>query len=157
MISLRPARESDAGGVLALLSQVLEVHAAIRPDIFVSGKTKYSYEEVVSLFRERDRLSYVAEDENGKVAAYALCVIEKQKDAGYLVPFSRLYIDDFCVDASERGRGIGRLLFDFVKAEAKAAGFYEITLNVWEGNGPARAFYEKMGMKPKSTTMELIL
>ena len=34
---------------------------------------------------------------------------------------------------------------------------YEITLNVWEGNDAARAFYDRMGMKPKETQMEYIL
>ena len=34
---------------------------------------------------------------------------------------------------------------------------YEILLNVWEGNDAARAFYDRMGMKPKETRMELIL
>ena len=32
-----------------------------------------------------------------------------------------------------------------------------MTLNVWEGNDAARAFYDKMGMRPKETQLELIL
>ena len=41
-IHIRNAKEKDLDEIMLLLSQVLEVHAAIRPDIFISGTTKYS-------------------------------------------------------------------------------------------------------------------
>ena len=40
---------------------------------------------------------------------------------------------------------------------AREQGCYDVTLNVWEGNDNARAFYEKMGMFVKETQMETIL
>ena len=39
-IEIRRAKEKDIKKVMDLLSQVLEIHAKIRPDIFVSGKTR---------------------------------------------------------------------------------------------------------------------
>ena len=33
----------------------------------------------------------------------------------------------------------------------------KVTLNVWHGNGSALAFYEKMGLRPRNTMMELPL
>ena len=50
----------------------------------------------------------------------------------------------------------GRAL-DYVKAEAKRLGCYEVTLNVWEGNDSAINFYKKNGLKVKETNMEFIL
>ena len=41
--------------------------------------------------------------------------------------------------------------------EARRLGCSAVTLNVWEGNDAARRFYEKMGMTPRSATMELSL
>ena len=61
------------------------------------------------------------------------------------------------MDQSLRGKHIGVSLFDFVKAEAKRLGCYEVTLNVWAGNTSAERFYEKMGMKTKERQMEYIL
>ena len=61
------------------------------------------------------------------------------------------------MDESERGKKVGRQLFEYVKEEARRLGCYEVSLNVWEGNDAARKFYEKMGMKPKETQMEIIL
>ena len=41
-ISIRRARINDTEAVMKLLSEVLELHAALRPDIFISGSTKYT-------------------------------------------------------------------------------------------------------------------
>ena len=49
------------------------------------------------------------------------------------------------------------MLFEHVKTYAKAGGFYNITLNVWECNPGARKFYESLGFKPQKTGMETIL
>lgn len=39
---IRRAEEKDIPKVIELLNQVLELHAVIRPDIFISGTTKYT-------------------------------------------------------------------------------------------------------------------
>jgi len=51
-MNIRRAVKEDIPGVLNLLSQVLEVHAKIRPDIFISGTTKYSSDELEEMFLE---------------------------------------------------------------------------------------------------------
>lgn len=157
MVTIRTAKEKDAGAVLRLLGQVLELHAAIRPDVFLPGTTKYTPEELNKIFHSENRRSYVAQDESEKVVGYALCVLQSQPFSNTMVPFTSLFIDDFCVDGAARGQGVGTQLFEHVKAEAKKLGCYEVTLNVWEGNDGARAFYNRMGMRPKETRMELIL
>ena len=157
MITIRRAEDKDIDGLLALLSQVLEIHAALRPDIFISGTTKYTREELSQMLKQEDRPVYVAVDEEDAVKGYAFCVIRNQPFTTTMVPFTSLYIDDLCVDASERGQHLGLRLFEYVKDQAKQLGCYEITLNVWEGNDSARSFYEKMGMRVKETQMEYIL
>ena len=154
---IRRANSNDIPAVLNLLSQVLELHAAIRPDIFIPGTTKYSKEELEEMFLDDLRPVYVAADENDKVVGYAFCAVRQQPFSNNMIPFTSVYIDDLCVDVSARGQHIGEKLFLHVREEAKKMGCYELTLNVWEGNDSARHFYEKMGLKIKSTTMEYIL
>ncbi len=156
-MQIRRAQEKDAERVLALLSQVLELHAALRPDIFISGTTKYSRAELLEIFRDDSRPVFVAVDENDSVVGYAFCVLESQPRSVNMVPFDSIYIDDLCVDAPFRGQGVASLLFERVKEEATARGCYEITLNVWEGNDAALAFYRKKGFAPEKTKMEFIL
>ena len=156
-MNIRRAEEKDTDKILDLLSQVLELHAAIRPDTFIPGTTKYSREELKSMFCDEQRRIYVAADEKDSVLGYAFCEIRHQPPRDNMVQFRSLYIDDLCVDERIRGSHIGKALFDHVCREAQEMGCYEITLNVWEGNDNARSFYEHLGFKPRSTTMEYFL
>lgn len=156
-IKIRRAEEKDLRKVMDLLSQVLEIHAKIRPDIFVSGTTKYTDAELLQMFKDDSKPVYVAVDENDLVVGYAFCELKQQPFSNNMVPFSVLFVDDLCVDQNIRGLHIGQTLFEYVKKEAVKLGCYEVTLNVWEGNDPAKAFYEKMGMRPKETQMEYLL
>ena len=40
---IRKAEEKDIPRILELLGQVLQIHADIRPDIFIPGTTKYTF------------------------------------------------------------------------------------------------------------------
>ena len=156
-MNIRKAEKRDITKILDLLSQVLEIHADIRPDIFIHGSTKYTAEELEEMIETESTKIFVATDEQDLVIGYAFCQIKYPRPAQNKKPLKSIMIDDLCVDKSARGKHVGKELFEFVKAEAKRLGCYEIVLAVWEGNDPARAFYDKMGMKPKETMMELIL
>ena len=125
---IRKAEEKDIPRILELLGQVLQIHADIRPDIFIPGTTKYTTDELTELLKNEEKPVYVAADEA-----------------------------DVCVDQETRGQHIGESLFEYVKKEAKQLGCYEVTLNVWAGNTSAEKFYEKMGMRTKERQMEYIL
>lgn len=43
-MNIRRAKEKDIERVMELLEQVLQIHADIRPDIFIPGTTKYTKE-----------------------------------------------------------------------------------------------------------------
>ena len=156
-MNIRLAEEKDIDSVIKLLTQVLNIHAKIRPDIFIGGTTKYTKEELMEIFNDVNRPVYVAVDENDSVMGYAFYIKKKQPFSTNMVPFDSLFIDDLCVDQNIRGKHVGQKIFEHVKEEAKKMGCYEVTLNVWEGNDTARRFYEKMGMVPKETQMEFIL
>ena len=153
-MEIRRATERDIKDILRLLSQVLEIHARIRPDIFIPGTTKYTQSQLREILSDDNRPVFVALKDGG-VAGYAFCVIQNPAFSTTMKPQTILYIDDFCVDETCRGEGVGKELFAFVKQKAKELGCKEITLAVWEGNRSARAFYDKMGMTPKETIMEL--
>ena len=155
-IEIRRAEKKDAEKMLALLSQVHELHAKLRPDIFISGRTKYTAEELSQMFGDEERPIFVALD-NGEVVGYAFCVKKHPSFTTNMKDFSTIYIDDLCVDENCRGKHVGTLLFDHVMKYAKEQGCYDVTLNVWEGNDSARAFYEKMGMFVKETQMEILV
>ena len=65
-----------------------------------------------------------------------------------------LYLDDLCVDASVRGKGVAKLLWQRTVELARELGCDAVTLNVWEGNDRARKFYENCGLTVRKTFLE---
>ena len=90
------------------------------------------------------------------VVGYAFCKIRLPEESN-TAKNKVFYLDDLCVDEKYRRQGIGKALFNFVKEEGKRLGCYELTLNAWVDNKSACKFYDKMGMKPYSVNLELIL
>ena len=156
-MTIRKAEDRDIPRVLQMLSQVLGIHAAIRPDIFVPGTTKYTETELKDIFRDENTPVYVAADEADEAVGYLFCVLREPPFTNTMLPRKTFFIDDFCVDETRRGSGIGQSLFAFALEEARRLGCADVTLNVWEGNDAARRFYEKLGMRPKETQMEYVL
>lgn len=156
-MTIRKAEEKDILRIIELLGQVLQIHADIRPDIFIPGTTKYTVSELTELLEKEEKPIYVAVNEEDVCVGYAFCQLQEQPFSTNMVPFKSLFIDDLCVDQHARGQHIGERLFEYVKNEAKRMGCYEVTLNVWAGNTSAEKFYEKMGMKTKERQMEYIL
>ena len=157
---IRFAIDDDLPGIRSMLGQVLALHAEGRPDIFRAGTRKYSDEEILALIADDERPLFVAVAEDaapGELMGYAICKIEDFRASNNHQPIRTLYIDDFVVDEAVRGQHVGSTLFEHVKAWAREQGFYNVTLNVWECNPGARAFYEAMGMRVMKTEMEAIL
>ena len=154
---IRKAENKDVPRLKDLLRQVLELHAGIRPDVFIPGTTKYTQDELEGIIKDDKSPIYVAVNDDDDVMGYAFCQIKEQPFSNNMVPFKSIFIDDLCVDESCRGMHIGESLFEYVKDRARDLGCYEVTLNVWAGNDGAERFYEKMGMKTKERQMEYIL
>lgn len=156
-MNIRRAEKKDIPQIIELLGQVLQIHADIRPDIFIPGTTKYTNDELEQMIKDEMKPIYVAVNENDMCVGYAFCQLKEQPFLNNMVQFKSLFIDDLCVDKSTRGQHIGEQLFEYVKSEAKRMGCYEVTLNVWAGNTSAEKFYEKMGLKTKERQLEYIL
>lgn len=156
VIIIRTATTRDIPAIDKLLSQVLEVHHAGRPDLFKGGARKYSDEQLVDILADDSRPIFVAECE-GVVRGYAFCVFQHHSDDNILTDIDTLYIDDLCVDECARGQHIGSALYRHVIGFAKESGCYNVTLNVWSCNPSARKFYERMGLTPYKVGMEQIL
>jgi len=156
MITVRPAREGDIPAILDLLVQVNMVHHSIRPDLFRGPAVKYAAGDLLALFQDPTAPVFVATDDDGTVLGHCFCQLQQRSDPIF-TDAKTLYIDDICVDEAARGRGVGRVLYDGAVDFARAAGCYNVTLNVWQGNDAAMAFYRGRGMSVQRTTMEQIL
>ena len=154
-VTIRKAAPRDIPRIMDLLSQVLEVHAAGRPDLFKSGTTKYAPSELEEIIADGERPIFVGEHD-GVVQGYAFCMFQRHKEQN-TPEFTTLYIDDLCVDEKSRGMHVGKSLYEYVLKFAKENGCYNVTLNVWACNESAMKFYEKCGLQVQKIGMEKIL
>ncbi len=150
---IRRAIKEDMDAINSLLRQVLEVHANGRPDIFISGRKKYTDDELLNILNDDNTPIYVAVNDNA-VVGYAFCIYQITKNDNILQNRKVLYIDDLCVDESCRGQHIGGQLFEYVSKVAQENNCDAITLNVWAFNESALKFYEKCGFEPLKYVME---
>lgn len=67
------------------------------------------------------------------------------------------YVSSLIVEQDERGKGYGRALMDYVKAEAEARGCKAITLDSGLPRTGAHGFYEHYGFEKSCYGFELVL
>ena len=83
--------------------------------------------------------AFVAEI-NGIVQGFALYYIRYSTWKG-----QRMYLEDILISEEFRGKGIGKLLFDKLKEEAKEKKLNGLVWQVLDWNEPAINFYKKNG------------
>lgn len=148
--------EKHIPGMIRLLRQVGQVHHEIRPDIFRDGAQKYDEAQLQELLRDENKLIFIGEEDD-QVLCHCFCVLKDYRGSGVQTHRVELYINDLCVEESCRGQGVATAMYRYMQDYARSIGCSHISLNVWCGNDNAQRFYEKMGMKPRSITMEQAL
>lgn len=152
-MTIRPAQTKDIPRIYQLLQQILAVHHKARPDLFKAQGSKLSPEQISEIIKDETQPFFVFVDEKDEILGYIICQIKVQTGE-VLQPIKTLFIDDLCVDEAARGQKIGLKLYQHVKDYAKSTHCYNLTLNVWNDNVKALAFYERLGLRPLYTQLE---
>lgn len=156
-MKIRMAMEKDLPRIHELLMQVELIHHQARPDLFKCGGRKYTDDQLLEILHDDQRPILAAADDRDRLLGYAFCIFQQHPDDNILTPVRSLYIDDLCVDEACRGQHVGKTLYEAVLDYAREHGCYNVTLNVWNGNDKAMAFYQACGLKPQKIGMEKIL
>lgn len=88
-MNIRRAQEKDIPRLIELLEQVLQIHADIRPDIFIPGTTKYTNEELAEMIKDDTKPIYVAVDDDD--VCMGLCILS-DKTAAVFQQYGAVYI-----------------------------------------------------------------
>jgi GNAT superfamily N-acetyltransferase len=129
-IIIRKANEEDMEPIHALVRELAEYEKGLQ-------NVTTSPESYLVDFRDKVFDAFVAEKE-GEVVGMALYFVAYSTWRGRM-----LYLEDFIVRESERGSGIGALLFDAFMEEAKRQKVALVKWQVLRWNEPALNFYRK--------------
>lgn len=150
---IRKANVNDSESIGRILYQVNALHAKGRPDIFIEGTKKFSDEELKEILKG-DEIEFYVYEINDEICAYVCVEIHEYEKCESRYERKELYVEDLCVDEKYRRQGIASKLLDYVIELGRNRGCGYLTLNVWNFNEGAKAFYEKEGLLPLKTIME---
>lgn len=136
MIQIRKAIKDDCKQLLALVKE-LAVYEKAPNEATVNLQ---HFEE--SGFGNKPVWWALVAEENNAIIGFALYYIRYSTWKG-----QRMYLEDLLVTESQRGKGIGKLLFDALISEAKEKKFDAIVWQVLDWNEPALNFYKKYNTK----------
>jgi RimJ/RimL family protein N-acetyltransferase len=149
---IRKMVKTDAAAYRELRLRALQLH----PEAYGSSYEE-SLERDVEFFRERipevdsDDAIFVAE-EDGQLFGMVSLVRETQQKVKHIANIYGVY-----VDASVRGRGIGRLLLQHAIDHAQQLnGVRQIALSVVTTNGVALKLYESLGFRTWGTEPDVL-
>ncbi|MBD5130904.1 MAG: GNAT family N-acetyltransferase [Ruminococcaceae bacterium] len=146
---IRIADINDRERLTELFMQLHRHHVEIKPETFRMPKREWFSDRIAEILNSETVLVH----ENGEIDGYAVIKI-MDVNTEEKIPRRMCYIDCFAVAEEKRRTGVGTELFGAVKAFGKEHGCTSVQLGVSACNTDAVAFYEKMGLIPRTIQME---
>lgn len=150
---IRLAHPADKPAINELRREVNQLHVEGRPDFFVPGFPQQLADYLDIIFAQENGEVVVAE-QDGDIVGFACLTYVERPASVFRMAQKFCDIDELDVAARCRRQGVGRALFEFVKARAAEKGFDRIELNMWEFNEEALKFYEAIGFRTYRRYME---
>lgn len=129
---VRTGKESDLEAVLELVKELAEYENALEEVSNTVDRMK------VEGFGNQPVFGFFVAEKEGEIVGTAIYYYRYSTWKG-----KRLYLEDIVVTESERGKGIGKELFDATVIKAKETGCTGMMWQVLDWNTPAIKFYEK--------------
>jgi GNAT superfamily N-acetyltransferase len=136
-MNIRKATIEDCPGMLQLIRELAEYEKAPEEVTVDPGHFEESGFGANPVW-----WAFVVEDTTSNIVAFALYYIRYSTWKGQV-----MYLEDILVTESMRGKGIGKLLIERLKEEAREKGFKRIAWQVLDWNEPAINFYKKFDAK----------
>jgi GNAT superfamily N-acetyltransferase len=137
-VTVRRAVAGDEGEILRLIVALATYER--QPEAVKATEASL----VASLFSEDPRVFAHLAERDGRTVGFALWFLTYST----WTALPSLYVEDIYVEESERGGGVGRLLFEVLGDEARGLGCGRIDWAVLDWNEPAMAFYRRLGARP---------
>lgn len=150
-INIRSARLSD---VPILESFEQGIVTAERPYDSTLKPDPISYYDIREMIHSGDAEVAVAEAD-GEIIASGY--VKKRQSRDYVISDSHAFIGLLYVAPSHRGRGVNKLILDYLFGWAKANNLPDVQLTVYSENAPAIRAYEKAGFESYLLEMRLNL
>lgn len=151
MITLRAATREDLPILYEFEQGVISAERPFDPFLKEAPITYYDIEDLI----ESERSEIVVAEADGEVIGVGYAQIRDSKP--YWKEPSFVYLGFMYVLPSFRGKGINRLIIDYLKEWSLLKGLRELRLDVYVENAAAIRAYEKVGFSSHMMEMRLSL
>lgn len=149
---IRIANINDHKRLTDMFVELHRHHVEIKPEAFRMPGYEWFSDKIAEILDDDKQTVFVHEN-GGELNGYAVVkIIDVNTEEK--IPRRMCYIDCFAVAENVRHTGIGTELFKAVNTFGKEHGCTSIQLGVTACNENAVKFYEKMGLVPRTITME---
>ena len=139
MISIRPATAEDEALIAGIIRASLDVsYARFLPH--------HQYQKILDMSRP----AVVAREH-----CLGFAIAEADGAQAGVMLLRDNYLDQLWTHPDFMGRGVGSLLLAYAEERARAGGFDELTLDCFEKNVKALAFYDRKGFTLRRTYMSV--
>jgi ribosomal protein S18 acetylase RimI-like enzyme len=150
---IRAAVPSDLDAVLSLLRELDEAHVALEPSLLQPfSEPPRPSDWLLTRFADPNEACFVAEV-SGRVVGFVWSKAQSPPAIPAFIQKPLQIVGDVVVEASLRGRGIGRALVERALDWGRARGLSQVQLTVFAQNSEAREFYDKLGFRPLSVVL----
>lgn len=147
---IRLAEYKDFLEISSLQKEVHKIHVNAEPTYYKDLEVVMTEEYFKS---EVDKNHIFVYELNEKILALTIFAERIIANNPIMKDQKILLIDDICVASSERRKGLGRELFNYIENYAYKNNFTKIDLNVWSFNTSAYYFYKSLGMRDATIRM----
>ncbi len=141
-IFIRPARSSDLPAVIALWRELQDINASFDPRLKLSEGAADWFIGYLGEQLDNPQVAVLVAEYEKTVVGYTFGQIMRRPT---LASGDCGYVADVCVRDGWRGRGIGRQLYERLRAWFLAHGLAAIEVQVVRANPASQAFWRKMG------------
>jgi diamine N-acetyltransferase len=156
VVQIRTAEIKDYEGIEKIAFENVKKHFEVLPQLFKLSETtidKKVYDQVVT--DKNSNYVILCACKDNEVVGFLLGEYQEVPESEDFIGMRYFYIRTLAVLEAMKRRGIGSLLFDYVKSYCKEKGISVIELDVYDFNQEAIKFYEKHGMSVLRTRMNL--
>ncbi len=144
MEKVRRAKNSDLDFMRIALFELNKMHHEAVPDRFKTPEEIDTSKNLTHYIRKETYFAFVAEADGSLVGFIAGNVSERVSSITKSMVMGT--IDELFVSESHRGLSVGSKLIQEFENECKRRGASEISVEIWEFNEKARAFYKAHGL-----------
>lgn len=142
-VLVRDLRDGEELQVQALWRDLMDLHVGLDPRFALSPDADTAFLSYLGTARSRDDYRVRVAVRGTEILGFVICCVLPNSPV-YQTRFIG-YINDICVSAKERQRGVGRLLFQDARRWMLSAGAGSLEVYVSSRNPDAQTFWRRLG------------